>query len=193
MGPMAGVAAMPLTRDAVKPATSRVALSRGRLNEQRSEPQGRATDALASGKMERILVRSAWGQKEYAIAKAEGMSVPDVRTITKHPPAEWAELRDKIRDQIVQTAYEKIQMSLKHVTEAKAVKASNAANATTAAILLDKARVMEGLPSSIVGDIEVDVAKLLQPELLRLLIEQKGGMAALKPEHRALAERLGLA
>lgn len=137
-------------------------------------------------------MRAAWGQKERAIAKAEGLDQDEVRRTIQNAPAEWQEMRDKIRDEIVRTSYEKVQMSLKHVTEAKAVKASNAANATTAAILLDKARVMEGLPSSIVGDIEVDVAKLLQPELLRLLIEQKGGLAALKPEHRALAERLGL-
>jgi len=139
------------------------------------------------------MVRNAWGQKEYAIAKAEGMSVSDVRTITKNPSAEWAEIRDRIRDEIVKTCYEKVQLSLRNITEPKAIKASNAANATTMAILTDKARLLEGLPTSIVGDIEVDVAKLMQPELLRLLIEQKGGMAALKPEHRALAERLGLA
>ena len=148
---------------------------------------------MGSGKMERVLVRAAWGERDAAIARAEGLDRAAVRRVIASPPAEWAELRDKIRDEIVRTSYEKVQMSLKHVTEAKAHRASNAANATTAAILLDKARVMEGLPSSIVGDIEVDVAKLLQPELLRLLIEQKGGMAALKPEHRALAERLGLA
>ena len=139
------------------------------------------------------MVRNAWGQKEYAIAKAEGMSVTDVRTIVKNPGAEWAEIRDRIREKIVQDCYEKIQLSIKHITEKKAEKASNTQNAVTMGILTEKARLLEGLPTSIVGDIEVDVAKLLQPELLRLIIEQKGGVQALKPEHRALAERLGLA
>lgn len=138
------------------------------------------------------MVRNAWGQKEYAIAKAEGMSVPDVRTIVKNPSAEWAEIRDKIREKIVQESYEKIQMSLRNITEDKAKKASNTQNAVTLGILTEKARLLEGLPTSVVGDIHMDLTKLLQPEIIRALIEMKGGIDALKPEHRQLAERLGI-
>ena len=126
------------------------------------------------------------------IAKEEGLAAREVREIIKGTGGDWASLRDRIREEIVRTCYEKATGMLASITTDKSKRESNVQNATTAAILIDKARLLEGMPTSIVGEIEVDVAKLMQPELLRQLINMKGGLDQLKPEHRALALRLGI-
>jgi len=115
-----------------------------------------------------------------------------VKEILLHPEAEWVGLKETIRLGIVQQVHDKIWMLLQAVTPEKAKAASALQLVTSLGILIDKSRLMEGLPTSITTDVQVDIAKLMQPEVLKRLIQLKGGIQNLRPEHRALAESLGI-
>lgn len=176
-------------RMAVKVAATKALKQREReFMAEQNEAYGKTTKS----QRERVWLRDAWGESPGAIAKAENLPTYRVKRILQMPDGEWALLRDQIRQGIVQRCYMQAMEMLDHITAQKAGRESNVQNATTAAILIDKARLLEGLPTSIVADVEVDVAKLMQPALLARLIQERGGLRNLRPEHQALAERLGI-
>ena len=141
---------------------------------------------------ERVLVRDAWGEKTAEIAKAEGLDSREVRKMITNQGIEWSGLKEQIREHLVRRLYEKATFNLDAINSIKAMKESNVQNATTAAILIDKARLLEGQPTNINASVNVDVARLMQPEILKQIIMMRGGVANLRPEHRALAEKLGI-
>lgn len=138
------------------------------------------------------MIRDAWGESPQAIAKAEGLDSREVRRMIHDPNSEWIDIKERIREHLVKRLYEKATFNLDAINTTKAAKESNVQNATTAAILIDKARLLEGQPTNINASIDVDVARLMQPEILKQLIAMRGGVANLRPEHRALAEKLGI-
>jgi hypothetical protein len=140
----------------------------------------------------RVMIRDAWGEKPRAIAEAEGLEGHEVRKMLRNQSTEWVEIKEKIRDHLVRRLYEKATFNLESINPVKAARESNVQNATTAAILIDKARLLEGQPTNISASVNVDVARLMQPEVLKQLIVMRGGVANLRPEHRMLAEKLGI-
>lgn len=141
---------------------------------------------------ERVMLRDAWGEKPNAIAKAEGLDSREVRRILADKTNDWLEVKERIREHFVRRLYEKATFNLEAINSSKAAKESNVQNATAAAILIDKARLLEGQPTAISQSIDIDVARLMQPEVLKQLIQMRGGVANLRPEHRALAAKLGI-
>jgi hypothetical protein len=142
--------------------------------------------------MERVMIRNAWGEGPKSIATAEGLTYGVVRKMLCDPSSEWLQIKDQIREHLVRRLYEKATFNLESINSVKAAKESNVQNATTAAILIDKARLLEGQPTNISASVNVDVARLMQPEILKQLITMRGGVANLRPEHKALAEKLGI-
>jgi len=167
---------------------------RGRSKGSKTSPKtgsGPAKEEYAD-KLPRIWLKDAWGEPPAHIARTEGVPLRDIKEILLHPEAEWVGLKETIRLGIVQQVHDKIWMLLQAVTPEKAKAASALQLVTSLGILIDKSRLMEGLPTSITTDVQVDIAKLMQPEVLKRLIQLKGGIQNLRPEHRALAESLGI-